>query len=226
MGSNDCLKIDPENLKLIAPFTLVCAGPSQSGKSHFIFSLLDNLDCINTKFEKIIFIYGVWQSLYKNYPNIFFTDKIDYLNARSTGPVLIICDDVMTKIGNSKPLEDLFTRGRHAGVSTILILQSLFYQGSVMKTIRNNSTYIAVTAHLQDIMRLSTFATQLERKNSSYFFDSYENIMQEKFAYLFCDLHPKSILRDAPYFIKYRSKVHSPRGQVLYIDRKRYTSNL
>ena len=223
MGCADSVEVPLEGLKLIVPFSMIIAGPSQSGKNEFLYTLLNNLQsCINEKFDNIIFIYGAWQERYKSFPNIFFTNKIEYLTTRPSGRTLLICDDVMSKVNNSSALEDLFTRGRHQNVSTILILQSLFYAGKIMKTLRNNVCYVSITQHLQDIQRLTTFAAQLERKNSTYFIESYDDAMREKYNYLFIDLHPKSVLRDAPYYIKYRSKVHKPHKQDLYIDKKRY----
>ena len=133
-------------------------------------------------------------------------------------PTVIILDDVMSSINNSKKLEELFTRGvHHRKVSVILTLQNLFYQGSVMKTLRDNSMYIALTRHIQDVSKLDTFARQLERKNSNYFKNSYDDAVSEKYGYLFCDLHPHSDLRDGPFKIKYRSSIHKTEGQVLYL---------
>ena len=133
-------------------------------------------------------------------------------------PTVIILDDVMSSINNSKKLEELFTRGvHHRKVSVILTLQNLFYQGSVMKTLRDNAMYIALTRHIQDVSKLDTFARQLERKNSNYFKNAYDDAVSEKYGYLFCDLHPHSDLRDGPFKIKYRSLIHKAEGQVLYL---------
>lgn len=226
MGCVNQVNIPLDSLKLITPFSMIVAGPSQSGKSEFLYTLLSHLNsCIDAKFDNIVFIYGVWQDIYKSFPNIFFTNKIEYLNSRPSGKTLLICDDIMSQVNNSADLENLFTKGRHDGISTVLILQSLFYGGKIMKTLRNNVSYVVITAHLQDIQRLSTFASQLERKNSLYFNSVYDDIMKTKYAYMFIDLHPRSILRDSPYYIKYRTKVHKPEGQIVYFDKTRFNSD-
>lgn len=215
--------INPDLLKLITPFSMVLAGPSGSGKSKFLFELLDNLEtCTNPKIEKVIFIYGVYQELYKKYPNIHFTDNLEYMKVRPAENTLLILDDCMSQIKDSNLLEQLFTRGRHENISVILVLQSMFYKGKVLKTVRDNATYMAITNHIQDQTRLYTFASQLELKNSTYFIESYEDAMKTRFNNLFVDLHPKSLMRDPPYFIKYRSGVHKAEGQTLYVDAKKY----
>ena len=217
------LNINNELLKLITPFSMVVAGPSGSGKSKLIFDLLDNLEtCTAPQIQKVIFIYGVYQEEYKKYPNIHFTDNLEYLNVRPNENTLLILDDLMDQIKDSPVVEKLFTRGRHDNISVILVLQSMFYKGKVLKTVRDNATYLALTNHIQDQTRLYTFASQLELKNSSYFLESYQNAMKKRFNYIFVDLHPKSLLRDAPYFIKYRSGIHQSEGQTLYVDSKKY----
>ena len=227
MASRNNLIIDPEALKLRNYFQLIISGPSQSGKSKLLFDILDNLSsCVNSKFERIIFVYGVFQDVYKKYPHIEFTDDLEILKLRPGVPTLFVLDDVMGSIKDSTVLEDLFTHGRHERISTILVLQNLFYQGRVLKTIRMNATYIAIFEHLQDTLRVTTFATQLENRNTAYFLEAYTDITKTPFSYLFCDLHPQSTLRGAPYFIKLRSLVHKAEGQVLYLDKAKYRSRL
>ena len=215
------MNLDPEDLKLIHPFSLIISGPTASGKSTLLFQILENLHQ-NTKpaIQKVVFIYGVYQEVYKNYPNIFFTDDLDYMDVNTDIPTLIVLDDVMSSINSSKKLEELFTRGvHHRKVSVVLTLQNLFYHGSVMKTLRDNAMYIILTKHIQDVSKLNTFARQLEQKNSNYFKDSYQDAVSKKYGYIACDLHPHSDLRDGAFKIKYRSLIHKPEGQILYLPK-------
>ena len=214
------MQIGAEDLKLIHPFSLIVSGPTSSGKSTILFQILENLHQ-NTKpaIKKVVFIYGTYQEIFKNYPNIFFTDDLDYIEAQCDVPTVIILDDVMSSVKNSQKLEELFTRGvHHRKVSVILTLQNLFYHGSVVKTLRD---YIILTRHIQDVSKLDTFARQLERKGSNYFKESYEDAISKKYGYVFCDLHPHSELRDGAYKIKYRTLIHKSEGQVLYIPKDR-----
>ena len=201
----DHINLKVEDLKLIHPFSLIISGPTSSGKSTVLFQILENLHKnIDTRIQKVVFIYGVYQEVFENYPNIYFTDNLDYMELKPTVPTIIVLDDVMSAVNNSKKLEELFTRGvHHRKVSVILTLQNLFYHGSVMKTLRDNSMYIILTRHIQDVSKLDTFARQLERKNSNYFKDSYEDAVSGKYGYIMCDLHPHSNLRDGPFKIKY-----------------------
>lgn len=220
-STSEVISVNADDLKLIHPFSLIISGPTSSGKSTLLFQILDNLhENMKPVIQKIVFIYGTYQEIYKNYPNIFFTDDLDYMDIKSDVPTIIILDDVMSSINNSSKLEELFTRGvHHRKVSVILTLQNLFYHGSVMKTLRDNSMYIALTKHIQDVSKLDTFARQLEQKNSNYFKDSYNDAVSKKYGYLICDLHPHSNLRDGQFKIKYRTLIHKPEGQILYMPK-------
>ena len=223
-SANTVIEVKPEDVKLRHPFRLIITGPTQCGKSHLLFDILDNLpECVNTKFQKIIFIYGVYQPIYDSYPDIHFTNDLGILKTRPGVPTLLVLDDVMNLIKDSAELETIFTRGRHEGFSIILLMQSLFYHGNVLKTIRNNTSYYAIFEHLQDTLRVANFAAQLEPKNSEYFKACYEDVKKKPYGYVFTDLHAESTLRGPPYFIKYRSLIHQSEGQILYLDKSQYT---
>ena len=220
-NSTNEINFNVEDLKLIHPFSLIVSGPTSSGKSTLLFQILDNLHLNTTPvIEKVVYIYGIYQDIFKNYPNIFFTDNLDFMDSIPEVPTVIILDDLMSVLNNSKKLEELFTQGvHHKKVSVVLTLQNLFYHGGVMKTLCDNAMYIALTKHIQDVSKLDTFARQLESKNSNYFKESYADAISRKYGYLFCDLHPHSELRDGPLKIKYRSLIHNLEGQIIYLPK-------
>ena len=77
---HDEISFDMEDIKLIHPFSLIISGPTSTGKSTLLFQILENLH-ENTKpiIQKVVYIYGVYQEAFENYPNIFFTDDLDYM---------------------------------------------------------------------------------------------------------------------------------------------------
>ena len=106
MSNNpEVINVDSEALKLIHPFSLIISGPTSSGKSTLLFQILENLH-ENTKpeIQKVVYIYGVYQEAFENYPNIFFTDDLDYMDVKSDVPTVIVLDDVMSSINNSNKL--------------------------------------------------------------------------------------------------------------------------
>ena len=212
---NKTLSISPEALKLQHPFNFIVSGPTQSGKTFFVFKLLENLPKItDPPISNIIYIYNAWQEGFKKYKDrVTFTNDLKYLKIRPKNPTLIICDDFMNQIGKNKDMFDLFIlNSHHHGISILLILQNIFEKG--LKTLRQNTHYYYLTEHLQDRTSLENFARQLEPKNSKYFMKSYEDATSYPFGGLFIDLHPHSKLR---LISKYRTGIHQTEGQVLYI---------
>ena len=212
------LDICPEALKLKHPFTFIVSGPTQSGKTFFVFKLLENLSKItDPPIFEIVYIYNAWQEGFNKYKNrVFFTNDLKYLKIRPKNPTLIVCDDFMSQIGKNKDMFNLFIRdSHHNGVSIVLILQNIFEKDLI--GYRRNTHYYYLTEHLQDRRSIEHFARQLEPKNSKYFMKSYEDATSYPFGGLFIDVHPHSTLR---LISKYRTGIHQFKGQVLYIPEK------
>ena len=218
---NDNFALNPEHLKLIHPFNCIISGPTQSGKTHFVFKLIDNLENITVpSINKVIYLYNEWQERFKSYRDkVFFTNDLKYLTIKPKQPTLIILDDFMNDIGNNKNLLDLFIKGtHHNSISAIIILQNIFHQGSIFKSLRQNCHYYYLTEHLQDRNSIEYFARALEPRNSAYFLESYADAVSKPYGGLFCDLHPHSKIR---HFSKYRHGVEKIEGQTLYISKRK-----
>ena len=213
------VEVPAADLPLITPFSCVCAGPSGSGKTSFIFKLLSNLQNITSPpIEDVVYIFSEEQKIFKNFPNIYFTRDLKFLEIAPKRNTLIILDDLMGEVKNNQAIEKAFTKYvHHRGVSVILVLQNLFCRGDVLKTVRDNAHYFYFTEILQDIGKMEIFARQLDPRNVQYFHQSYQDAVKEQYNGLFVDLHPKSKLRRSDLKVKFRSKVYQIVGQVLYI---------
>jgi hypothetical protein len=185
-----------------------------------VFNLIENLPAITSpSVNKIIYIYGQWQDKFNEYKNrVFFTNQLKYLTIKPNKPTLIVCDDLMTELGENKDMLNLFIKGtHHNSVSALVILQNIFEKGKIFKSLRRNNHYYYLTDHIQDKQSIVYFSRQLEPKNSEYFMQSYEDAVSRPYGGLFCDLHPKSKLR---HIAKYRFGVENIQGQTLYISEK------
>ena len=50
--------------KFFSPTTAMIAGPTGSGKTNFVFKILENLNAMfEIPVEKVYYFYGVWQDL-------------------------------------------------------------------------------------------------------------------------------------------------------------------
>ena len=115
------------------PFKCIVAGCTQSGKTVWVKTLLENAQkTISPPLQHIIWCYGQWQPSYcdmmKTMPEIEFNqgipediDEPDYLDVSQRH--LFVLDDLMAKSGKDKSIAsaDVFTKGgHHRNLSVIL----------------------------------------------------------------------------------------------------------
>jgi hypothetical protein len=105
------------------PFTYIVAGCTQSDKTVWVKTLLENAQkTISPLPQRIIWCYGQWQPSYfdilRTMPGIEFNkgipddiDNGDYLDVSQRN--LIILDDLMAQSSKDKRIADLFTKGSH-----------------------------------------------------------------------------------------------------------------
>ena len=132
------------------PFTCIVAGCTQSGKTVWVKTLLENVqETISPPPERIIWCYGQWQPMYvemiDTLPGIEFYEGIPFeiesqhffdVNKRN----LIVLDDLMVQSGKDRRIADLFTKGsHHKNLLVIYIVQNIFYQGRETRDISLNT---------------------------------------------------------------------------------------
>ena len=131
---------DFEKVKLRTPFRWLLIGASQSGKSEFVFDLLSNAEKILDKVPKrVIYCYGVFQERFREFAqdskiDIEFREGFDpnllpTLEKESNADnIIVIVDDLMLQ-DIWKDLALIFTQGRHANLSIMLLMQNPFFRG-------------------------------------------------------------------------------------------------
>ena len=101
------MNVDTEQLKLKHPFTLICAGPTGSGKTILIAKILENYKLMfKPVTEKIIYCYSIWQDMFKNMLEVnqnivFVQDMITEDQIDPSTRNLIILDDLMDESKDS-----------------------------------------------------------------------------------------------------------------------------
>lgn len=179
------------------PTTILIAGPTMSGKTHFLVKAL-KADLIQPRPSRIIWVYGERQPIFAEveaaFPNVEFTpemaeDQLATIESRENN--LVIIDDLMNETGDCENLAKLFTKGaHHRNLTVVFIIQNLFHQAKCMRAVSLNSHYMVLFKNPRDCGQISTLALQMYPKNRKFLLDAFEDATTNRFGYLVLDLHP------------------------------------
>ncbi len=183
------------------PSTIMISGPTGSGKTKFVERLL-----VERRFtidhNRIFWIYSEWQPAYDALqhlrPDIVFKkglgDENEFYNGLSNmNHNLVILDDQMSSIGNSKTLSRLFTEGsHHRNLSIIYIVQNLFDKGRSHRTVSLNAQYFVLFKNPRDKSQIDTIARQMYPGKVKFLRDAFQDATKEPFTYLLIDMHPET----------------------------------
>lgn len=178
----------------VHPFTCMVAGPTSSGKTVLVKSLI-----LNHKFTfsnlksppKVIWCHGQMQDSYTQNDNII--EYHEGLTNDFIGYDLIVIDDLMSELGSDNRLLNLFTKGsHHLNISVIFIVQNIFHQGKNMRGISLNCQYLVIMKNPRDKSQIHCLARQIYPTKSARLIKAYEDATKEPFSYLKIDLTPRT----------------------------------
>ena len=130
-----------------------------------------------------------------------------------SGPKAIIFDDLMNECVDNVLIQSAFTKKRHHNnVSVILLLQNLFCQGKMMRTIHLNTEYVVVFGNARDKSQFHHFCRQVEPNNSRNLVNAYIEATSKPYAHFLVDLKPL-----IPNILRYRSNSLSSDEQIVYL---------
>ena len=184
------LKIPDDFIKFIAPARICVAGPSQSGKSHFIYNLV--------KFREIVFNVKFKRIMYCMPPNCFNT-RIDFINKLKdsctdiqlqiiedmprieelgldldTEPKLLIIDDLMRKAFAADDIVDLITqKSHHANITVIMTTQNIFQPSKHGKSIVRSCSHTVIFWDSVDVQLLSLLSQQMFPKSHNFLYQCF-----------------------------------------------------
>jgi molybdopterin-guanine dinucleotide biosynthesis protein len=189
--------------ELVTPYTMVVSGQTGSGKTHFVAELIKHQEEMHdVKFDKIILAFSMIQPIYLNlklkHDNItlvegFPTEALEEIMEKSENEnTLIVLDDLMVELENDKRIAALFTKMRHKNVSTIFLVQNLYFNSKYMRTVTRNSHYMAIFENPRDAGMINTLGRQVFPTNGKFLPDAFRQATIKPYGYLFLDLKPGS----------------------------------
>jgi len=206
------------------PFSLVVSGPSNCGKTFFVKDIIANAErVISHHFENVVYIYSCWQPLYDQLlqiRNINFVNGLpeslcdDVLLPPAKNNLLII-DDLMNDASNNIEVQNVFTKYvHHRNLSCIYLVQNLFIQGKVSRTISLNTNYLVLFKNPLDKCQILLLARQMFLGNTKHFLEAFNDATHPAYGYLLIDYKAMT-----PEHLRLRTSVLSEQP-VVYIAKK------
>ena len=204
------------------PAGFVICGPTMSGKSTFVFEMLNQPRKVFNKAPlRIVYCYGEWQKGFEK-----LKDKVEFVSGLETVlekedffdasvPTLLVIDDLAVSVCNDARCTKLFTQGiHHRNLSVVLILQNLYKQGKAMRDIALNAQYLVLFKNVRDTGQIGVLARQMALP---HLVEAYKKATAEPFQPLIIDLRPET-----PDYLRVRSHVLD--GQIPRIYVKKHTT--
>jgi nucleoside-triphosphatase THEP1 len=204
------------------PFTCLVSGPTGSGKTILIRRILKHHDLLihNLKSPiKVLWAYGQWQPLL----NVPISDNVivHYIDNLPTveqikdyNPDVIVIDDLMNELNKDKNLENLFIKkSHHMNKSVIFVVQNLFYNSPLMRTLSLNSHYIMLMKNPRDSSQIMNLARQIYPSNTKFLVEAYNDATREAYGYIKVDLTP-----DTPESLRLQTRI-TPE-EVLHLNKR------
>uniref|UniRef100_A0A158P4L7 AAA+ ATPase domain-containing protein n=2 Tax=Tetranychus urticae TaxID=32264 RepID=A0A158P4L7_TETUR len=177
------------------PFTMLIAGPTGSGKTHFIRDMINKASQIcDPPPKSVTYLYGEYQKMFNSMPGVKFIEGLQEEVIKGLGgvdPEWLVIDDLMSEAANQSFVSDLFTKGsHHRNISVILITQNFFMKGKETRNISLNSQYVVCFKNPRDKSIVTNIGRQMFPTKIKKFAAVYEDATQEPYSYLFIDLKP------------------------------------
>ena len=177
-------------LKVDNPASFLISGPSQSGKTHWIFRLIEHRNEIFTeKIEKIFYFYDTYQKKFDQ-----FVDSIEFIQGlpsleilKDASQSLVVLDDLIHY--PKDVISKIFTvYSHHYNFSVIFTTQNLFNKS--IREISLNSHFVVLFKNCHDATQIQTFMRQAFQENAKNAFQAYKNATSEARGYLLLDFRP------------------------------------
>ena len=152
--------------------TFAIVGPTKSGKSYFLYRIIQNIQFMFDKEPptKILYCYGVMQPLFdeikekcslvefhEGLPSAETVDKFTNGTHR-----MIVLDDLLDEVVRSREMERLFILGsHHKKLSVFFLTQNLYQQGNCSRTIALNTAYLILFKNYRDSSQIVTLGRQI-----------------------------------------------------------------
>lgn len=204
------------------PFSAIIAGPSQSGKTFFMTLFLKNIKTlVAVEIEEVIWCYGISQKAHEDIQRVCpvpvrfheGVPDIEEISTKTSGPKIVVLDDLMRECASSGSAVDLFTRGaHHRQLGIFNLVQNFFCKGQ--RDISLNCQYLIFFHNPRDKLQVSQLARQMAPQKWRYILDAYIDATSEAHGYILIDLTQQAAANQ-----RVRSKIFPEETQFGYVPK-------
>jgi hypothetical protein len=174
----------------------VISGCSGSGKTELCRKIIEHRNHIfQNPPDRIIWLYKWRQAFFNDYKFIDFTQEFP-VDFEPTIHTLLIADDIILEPEHLQAVCDLFIRGRHLGISVILLSQATFLNNPHYRLCQQNATHLFLFKAIRGRNQIETIGRQIfSRQALSDFLKAYADATQGPYGYLLIIFLPQENYR-------------------------------
>jgi len=181
---------------------LVC-GPTMSGKSTFVYALLNDKRMFSSPPKHVYWFYGAATPELKARKDFILheglPDSFEYIPHNS----VIILDDLMHEAKDHAGVTNLFTKlVHHKKLFVINITQNFFLNSKDTRTRRLNTQYIVLFKNPSDATQVHVIGRQMYLEAPKYLSDVNAKVTKHAHSYIFIDLR-----QETPDELRIRSRI-------------------
>ena len=167
-------------------------GPSQSGKTTFVLSLVNERRALfDQPPQRIVWCCAMRQAAPQNGGFVLIEGLPQLSDIRPND--LVVLDDLMVEASKSEEVTALFTRAvHHLPCFLIFLTQNLFMQSKEARTRHLNTHYLVLFKNPRDASAISHLSSQMIPGEPKFLPAVYADATHDPHSYLFIDLRQET----------------------------------
>ena len=184
------------DMRLKAPFTAVVSGPTGSGKTKYMKTLIEGASTLtNSPPAQIIYCYGAWQDDFDALEERGVVMHEGLLAAENIpvdkAPRWIVVDDLMEEVSGNKTMNNMFTKySHHRNISVFFLVQDLFKKNN--RTLTLNAQYMFLFKNPRDKLFINNLARQAFPGKVKQVREVFENVTKAPYSFLMVDMRQET----------------------------------
>ena len=181
------------------PSTVMVVGPAGCGKTELVFRMLSSGEVFLPAPTRVMYHYGAWQNRFREVeasdPRFEFVEGLPTHNDLPSGTehTVMVIDDLMEEVSNSKTAMDIFTKhSHHRNMTVLFLVQKLYGRTHNTRVISQNAHIMVLFKNPRDASSVQTLGRQMYPGNPRFLYAAYHDATKTPHSYLVVNSHQKT----------------------------------